>query len=181
MTSHGLRPHLPAASFLEQLLCRLVKSLGEQKGNQFGRNGSSTASMARIKHYELGISELQKHPVWTWFYGDLEEPENMVVPVEMTEEGLAEADVLMIYSQFKTAAGNEHDGYVVFDPDLGEVFAINIFVPGCRIPFNIRLADLAPEQLQQYAKATGYSASDVLPIKYRTRASLLDVVGEFGY
>lgn len=137
--------------------------------------------MTRIKSHELGISELQKHPVWTWYYA-LMEPEDSVVPVELTKEGLAEAEVLMIYSQFRTAAGNEHEGYIIFNPGSEEVFAINICMPGDALVLNVRLPDLAQEALQRYATAKGYSASNVLPIQYRTKASQLNVIaGEFAY
>lgn len=137
--------------------------------------------MARIKASELSVSDLQRHPVWKWS-DELEQSEDSVVPVELTEDALADADSLMIYARFKTAAGNEHEGIVVFDPDLEEVFAIELFVPGDKITLNVRLPELATKMLERYAIATGYSASDILPIRYRMNASSLNVApGEFKY
>lgn len=106
--------------------------------------------------------------------------EDTLVPLEMTHEGLADADTLLIYAKFLTAGGAAHEGLIVYDPDLDEVFSIELFLGEARITLNRNAQDLSNLQLQRYEKLTWTSGSMVLPIRYQVAPSFLSILpGQF--
>jgi hypothetical protein len=137
-------------------------------------------NMARIKAFELQLDDLKRHPVWTWS-SELDQPEDSLVPVELTEDALAEADSLLVVAKFTTAAGNEHDGLVVYDADLDEVFAVELFFQNDRITMNSRVPEIS-SMLDRYEIATGLDKKGLLPLRYKIDSPLLNIApGSFKY
>jgi hypothetical protein len=127
-----------------------------------------------MKCKDMKLSDLYAYPVWTWS-GDLMSSEDTLVPVQMTQAGLAEADSLLIHAEFLTARGASHDGLVIYDPDLDEVFAIELFLDECRVTLNRHLRDLSNLELRRYEALTGEHPRGVLPIQYRIMAESLEI------
>ena len=136
--------------------------------------------MDRIKAFELQLDDLKRHPVWTWC-SELDQPEDSLVPVELTEDALNEADSLLVVAKFTTAMGTEHEGLIVYDRDLDEVFAIEIFLQSDRITMNSRIPEIG-SMLDLYERATGLSREGLLPLRYAVDSSLLNIAsGVFKY
>ena len=49
--------------------------------------------MIRIKACDLQLIDLKRHPVWTWC-PELDQPEDSLAPIELTEEALADGTKL---------------------------------------------------------------------------------------
>ena len=130
--------------------------------------------MTNIKAKDLKLSDLALNAVWTWS-SDLMHSEDTLVPVEMTLEGLANADTLLIYAIFNTAGGANHEGLIVYDPDLDEVFAIELFLDEARITLNRNACDLSNLELERYETLTGKNRDSVLPIRYQIATSELSI------
>ena len=129
-------------------------------------------NMTNIKSKDLTLSDLALNAVWTWS-SDLMRCEDTLVSVEMTREGLAEADTLLIHAMFKTAGGANHEGLIVYDPDLDDVFAIELFLDKARITLNKNAGDLSNLELERYEAFTGRDRNSVLPIRYQIVTSEL--------
>ena len=136
--------------------------------------------MTRIKAFDLQLRDLKQHPVWTWC-SELDQPEDSLVPVELTQDALADADGLLIFARFTTAAGIEHEGLVVYDADLDEVFAVELFLLNDRITMNARVPEIR-SMLDRYEKATGLDKHGLLPLQYRIDSPQLNISpGVFKY
>jgi hypothetical protein len=122
--------------------------------------------MIKMKSKDMKLSDLYAYPVWTW-KSDLMSSEDTLVPVQMTQEGLADADTLLVHAKFLTASGISHEGLVVYDPDLDDVFAIELFLDDSRITLNRNVQDLSHLELKRYGDLTGENPDGVLPIQYR--------------
>ncbi|NHZ67129.1 hypothetical protein [Massilia genomosp. 1] len=121
--------------------------------------------MINIKSKDLKLADLHIHAVWTWS-ADLMDSEDILIPVKITREALADADTLLIHAKFHTAGGASHEGLIVYDPDLDNVFAIELFLGDARITLNRNSKDLSNLELQRYEKLTGNNCNNVLPIQY---------------
>lgn len=138
-------------------------------------------NMIKIKSKDLKLADLKLHAVWKWS-DDLTGSENILTPLEITQENLAEADTLLVYAKFDTAGGDSYEGLIVYDPDLDDVFAIELFLSDARISLNRNVKDLSKLELQRYEKITGKNCDNVLPIKYQIMTrDLLILPGEFTF
>jgi len=101
--------------------------------------------------------------------------EDTLVPVPMTRAALAEADSLLIHAKFLTAHGISHEGLVIYDLDLDEVFAIDLFLGDSHVILNKHVRDLSNLELERYEALTGEHPGGVLPIQYHIMAESLDI------
>lgn len=101
--------------------------------------------------------------------------EDILIPVELTRKALADADTLFVHAKFRTASGASHEGLIVYDPDLEDVFAIELFLSDDRITLNRNVIDLSELELQRYEKITGNNCNDVLPIQYQIMTKNLPI------
>lgn len=131
-------------------------------------------NMTEVKSKDLKLAELHLHPVWTWA-GDLMDSEDILIPVELTRKALADADTLLVHAKFRTASGASHEGLIVYDPDLEDVFAIELFLSDDRITLNRNVIDLSELELQRYEKITGNNCNGVLPIQYQIMTKNLPI------
>jgi hypothetical protein len=139
------------------------------------------ASMTPIKASEFSIEHFKLSNVWTW-QGDLYENEDSLIPVTLTEEALAEADSLLIHSNFKTSSGTELEGLVIYQLGDNEVFAIEILVGGQSFTFNKHLSDLSQEELNRLATCLNEKVDYLLPIRYSLVPKEIDIEdGEFTF
>jgi hypothetical protein len=131
--------------------------------------------MINIKSKDLKLSDLYKNGVLTWST-DIMNSEDTLVPVEMTRESLADADTLLIHAKFLTSGGAEHEGLIVYDPDLDEVFAIELFLGDSRVTLNRTARELSDLELQRYETLTGKNRHSVLPISYQALTRELPIL-----
>lgn len=135
--------------------------------------------MILIKSKDLSLTDLQNHGVWTWS-SDLYQNEDLLVAVPITPEGLADPETLLIYAAFKMANGAQLEGVVVYDPDLDEVFAIELFLGDTRITLNRNLLDISIEELKQYIDFSNDINCQVFSIQFQAiPRELLMIKGEF--
>ena len=123
-------------------------------------------NMINVKSKDLKLADLHLHAVWTWG-ADLMDSEDILIPIELTRKALAEADTWLVHAKFHTASGAIHEGLIVYDPDLEDVFAIELFLNDDRITLNRNVKDLSELELQRYEKLTGNNCNNVLPIQYQ--------------
>lgn len=117
-----------------------------------------------VKSSDFGIEHLKEFGVWTWSQ-DLHASEDSLVPVALTEEGIAEAESLIIHSKLTTASQRVLEGAIFYQLG-GDVFAIEAFVDGESFTLNKHLPDMATEPLKRLASVLGDSTEDLLPVRY---------------
>ncbi len=125
----------------------------------------SLENMIRIKASEFQGEHLKLSGVWTW-QSDLHESEDSLVPVPLTEEALAEADSLLIHTEFRTAAGIVLRGLIVYELGSDEVFAIEVLTNDQRFTFNKHVPEMSIEELDRLALYLNVERSTLLPIHY---------------
>lgn len=118
-----------------------------------------------IKASEFGSEHLKLSSAWTW-QNDLHQNEDSLVPVLLTEEGLAEVDSLLISSKFRTSSGTELEGLIVYQLGDDEVFAIEVLAEGQRFTFNKHLSDLSLKELKRLSSYLNEDVDRILPIQY---------------
>ena len=119
----------------------------------------------RIKTGEFQSEHLTLSGVWTW-QGNLHESEDLLVPVPLTEEALAEAGSLLIHAEFQTASGIALEGLIVYEPGSDEVFAIEVLNDDQRFTFNKHVPEMSIEELNRLAMYLKVDRSSLLPIHY---------------
>jgi hypothetical protein len=82
---------------------------------------------------------------------------------------------LLIHAKFLPAHGISHDGLVIYDPDLDEVFAIDLLLGDSHVILNRHLRDLSNLELEQYEALTEEHPGGVLPIQYHIMAESLKI------
>jgi hypothetical protein len=120
-------------------------------------------NIPKIKVSQLTLERFQEYPVWTWtddFY-----EEDLVCPVVDTEPLPNDRGTLFIKADFWTPTGQHFDGCVNMHV---EVYCVELFVGSRQFGFNVRLQDLAEEDLQELRQVIMDEHVQIFPLRYRT-------------
>lgn len=130
-----------------------------------GKYYESPGNMIPIKGDEFGEEQLKVSEVWTW-YSDTHASEDLLVPVPLTEDALAEADALLIHATLITASGRTLNGLIVYQFGDDEVFAIEVLSGRNKFTFNRNLPDMSFDELKRLAAFLDEDVESLLPIRY---------------
>ncbi len=114
---------------------------------------------------EFGLPHLRMHGVWSWS-DDLYENIDYMVPVELTEDGLAEAGTLKIYSRLETSSGKHFEGTITYALIAHEVYALTVMLENETYTLNKYLPEESWQDLEKLALRIDDKAEKMLPIRY---------------
>lgn len=138
-------------------------------------------NMIPIKSSEFCEDDLNRGNVWTW-QNSLLESEDSLVPVQLTEEALMEAGLLLIRAMFITRSGKALNGLVVYQIGDGTVFAIEVLSGHQRFTLNKWLPDLSAAELERLGSFLNEDVEALVPIRYSIAPRELDIDdGEFSF
>ena len=120
-------------------------------------------NILKIKHSQLTPERFQEYPVWAWAEDFYEE--DLLCPVIEMDPLPNDRDALFIKADFWTPTGRHFEGYVVAHI---EVYCVELFVGSRKFGFNVRLQDLAEQELQELRQTIMDDQAQIFPLQYRT-------------
>lgn len=128
----------------------------------------------KIKISKLSLNWYKKYPVWTWYIGDIHEPEDIVCPVDIANPSLNlnDYDTLFIKSDFKTSDNHLFKGSISYDLNSDNVYEIELFVDDKEFGFNSNLGFLALKDLKRLRSALKNESAVIFPISYKTDSTI---------
>jgi|688.fasta_scaffold808638_1 hypothetical protein len=137
--------------------------------------------MIQIKGSEFGEEQLKLSEVWTW-QSNLNESEDSLVPVPLTEYALSEADSLLIHATLVTASGTRLNELIVYQLGDDDVFAVEVLSGRTKFTFNKHVPDLSLDDLKRLAAFLNEDMGSLLPIRYSVAPKELSIDdGEFKF
>jgi hypothetical protein len=115
--------------------------------------------------YELSLADYQANPVWTW----VDDDENLVTPVQLTNDWRQEHDAVFVLSSFLLGDGTSASGMVAVRAKDLSVYFISIFSADGRfvgLPLQQELESLVSRE--SFASELGKTVAEVFPIKFQT-------------
>jgi len=129
---------------------------------------------------ELTLQDFDDHSVWTWADAPMDGPEDGVRPVDYPFE-MACLDIAFIRAEFCTADGARLSGSVTCKVECGEVFNIDLLLGDRFVGFNVRLRDLADDDIRELQLRYGDSHR-IFPIAYYPKCPWLNIPeGKFDF
>jgi len=135
--------------------------------------------MIAIKCSEFREEHLKLSAAWTW-ENDPCQSEDSLIPVPITTEAIAQADSLLIHSNFKTPTGRTLTGLIILGELDEDVLAIEILSGEQSFTFNRFLPDLAEDDLDRLSRLLSEDADNIFPLHYSVVPQTLAIPdGEF--